>query len=58
MERSHVKLTQWAAAFHLYTPLARKALRHSSYSAKSAVEYNTAWFMHHRIMRSDAPRRA
>jgi transposase-like protein len=34
MERSHAKLTQWAVAFH----------------RQLGCQYNTAWFLHHRVM--------
>jgi transposase-like protein len=49
MERSHVKLTQWAVAFHLYAS-SKKGFAAYQLHREIGVEYNTAWFMHHRIM--------
>jgi transposase-like protein len=49
MERSHVKLTQWAAAFHLYAS-SKKGFAALQLQRELGCEYNTAWFMHHRIM--------
>jgi transposase-like protein len=49
MERSHVKLPQWAAAFHMYAS-SKKGFSALQLSRELGVEYNTAWFMHHRIM--------
>ena len=44
MERSHAKLTQWAAAFHMVVP-AKKDFRRTSYIASLGCAYNTAWFL-------------
>jgi transposase-like protein len=49
MERSHARLTQWAAAFHM------AASRMNGFSAHQlrrelGCQYNTAWFLHHRVI--------
>lgn len=49
MERSHVPLTSWAQAFHLYAS-SKKGFTASQLERLLGVEYNTAWFIHHRIM--------
>lgn len=49
MERSHVKLTDWAAAFCLYAA-SKKGFTAMQLQRHLGVQYNTAWFMHHRIM--------
>ncbi len=49
MERSHAKMTQWAAAFCLYAA-SKKGFTAMQLQRHLGCEYNTAWFMHHRIM--------
>jgi transposase-like protein len=49
MERSHAKLTQWAWAFHLYAS-SRKGFTAMQLQRSLGCEYNTAWFLHHRVM--------
>jgi hypothetical protein len=49
MERSHAKLTQWAAAFHLYAA-SKKGFTATQLQRHLGCEYNTAWFLHHRVM--------
>ncbi len=49
MERSHAKLTQWAMAFHLYAS-SKKGFTASQLERLLGCEYNTAWFLHHRVM--------
>jgi len=49
MERSHAKLTQWAMAFHLYAS-SRKGFTAMQLQRMLGCEYNTAWFLHHRVM--------
>jgi len=49
MERSHAKLTQWAAAFHLYAA-SKKGFTATQLERHLSCEYNTAWFLHHRVM--------
>lgn len=49
MERSHAKLTQWAWAFHLYAA-SRKGFTAMQLQRSLGCEYNTAWFLHHRVM--------
>lgn len=49
MERSHAKLTQWAAAFCLYAA-SKKGFTAMQLQRHLGCEYNTAWFLHHRIM--------
>jgi transposase-like protein len=49
MERSHAKLTQWAAAFHLYAS-SKKGFTATQLERELGCEYNTAWFLHHRVM--------
>jgi transposase-like protein len=48
MERSHVKLTEWAAAFHLAASSKKGFSAHQLHRSLSC-QYNTAWFMFHRI---------
>ena len=57
MERSHVKLTQWAAAFHLYAS-SKKGLSALQLHRELGCEYNTAWFMFPPHQGSDAARRS
>ena len=49
MERSHVPLTSWATAFHLYAT-AVKGFTATHLQKILGCEYNTAWFLHHRVM--------
>jgi transposase-like protein len=49
MERSHAKLTQWAAAFHLAAS-SKKGFSANQLHRELGCQYNTAWFLHHRIM--------
>jgi transposase-like protein len=49
MERSHAKLTQWAAAFHMYAS-SKKGFSALQLSRELGCQYNTAWFIHHRVM--------
>jgi transposase-like protein len=48
MERSHVNLTEWAAAFHLAASSKKGFSAHQLHRSLSC-QYNTAWFMFHRI---------
>jgi transposase-like protein len=49
MERSHAKLTQWAMAFWLAASSKKDFSAHQLHRALGC-EYNTAWFLHHRVM--------
>jgi transposase-like protein len=49
MERSHAKLTQWAMAFYLYAA-SKKGFTATQLQRHLGCEYNTAWFLHHRVM--------
>jgi transposase-like protein len=49
MERSHAKLTQWAAAFHLAAS-GKKGFSAHQLHRELGCQYNTAWFLHHRVM--------
>lgn len=49
MERSHVPLTAWATAFHLYAS-SKKGFTAMQLQRILGCEYNTAWFVHHRVM--------
>jgi transposase-like protein len=49
MERSHTPLTQWAMAFHLYAS-SKKGFTAMQLQRHLGCEYNTAWFLHHRVM--------
>jgi len=49
MERSHAPLTMWAAAFHLFAS-SKKGLSAHQLHRELGCQYNTAWFIHHRIM--------
>jgi transposase-like protein len=55
MERSHAKLTQWAAAFHMAAS-SKKGFSAHQLHRELGCQYNTAWFLHHRVM--EAMRRA
>ena len=49
MERSHTKLIQWAAAFHLLAS-SKKGISAHQLHRELGCQYNTAWFIHHRVM--------
>jgi transposase-like protein len=49
MERSHAKLTQWAAAFHMAAS-SKKGFAAYQLMRELGCQYNTAWFLHHRVM--------
>ena len=49
MERSHAKLTQWAAAFHMGAS-SKKGFSAHQLHRELGCAYNTAWFLHHRVM--------
>lgn len=49
MERSHAKLTQWAMAFYL-AAAGKKGFSANQLHRALGCEYNTAWFLHHRVM--------
>jgi transposase-like protein len=49
MERSHAKLTQWATAFHLGAS-SKKGFPAQQLHRELGCQYNTAWFLHHRVM--------
>jgi transposase-like protein len=49
MERSHAKLTQWAAAFHMFAS-SKKGFSAHQLHRELGCQYNTAWFIHHRVM--------
>jgi transposase-like protein len=49
MERSHSKLVQWAAAFHLAAS-SKKGFSAHQLHRELGCQYNTAWFLHHRVM--------
>jgi transposase-like protein len=49
MERSHAKLTLWAAAFHLGAS-GKKGFSAHQLHRTLGCQYNTAWFLHHRVM--------
>ena len=49
MERSHAKLIQWAAAFHMAAS-SKKGFSAHQLHRELGCEYNTAWFLHHRVM--------
>lgn len=51
MERSHAKLTQWAAAFHLAASSKKGSSAHQLHR-ELGCQYNTAWFLHHRVMKA------
>jgi transposase-like protein len=55
MERSHAALTDWAMAFSLYAS-SKKGFTASQLQRELGCQYNTAWFLHHRVM--EAMRRA
>jgi transposase-like protein len=49
MERSHARLTQWAVAFHLAAS-SKKGFSAHQLHRELGCQYNTAWFLHHRVM--------
>jgi transposase-like protein len=49
MERSHVKMTQWAIAFHLCASSKKGFSAHQLHRTLKC-KYETAWFIHHRVM--------
>ncbi|HTT96691.1 MAG TPA: IS1595 family transposase [Rhizomicrobium sp.] len=49
MERSHAKLTQWAVAFTM-AGASKKGFSAHQLHRQLGCEYNTAWFLHHRVM--------
>lgn len=49
MERSHATLCQWAAAFHLAAS-SKKGFSAHQLHRELGCQYNTAWFLHHRVM--------
>ncbi len=49
MERSHAPLTAWATAFHLYAS-SKKGFTATQLERILGCQYNTAWFVHHRVM--------
>jgi hypothetical protein len=55
MERSHAPLTDWAVAFTMYSD-GKKGFSAHQLMRQLGCQYNTAWFMHHRVM--EAMRRA
>jgi transposase-like protein len=48
MERSHAKLIQWAAAFHLAAS-SKKGFSAHQLHRELGCQYNTAWFIFHRV---------
>ncbi len=49
MERSHAKLTQWAVAFTM-AAASKKGFSAHQLHRQLGCQYNTAWFLHHRVM--------
>lgn len=49
MERSHAKLIQWAIAFHMAAS-SKKGFSAHPLHRELGCQYNTAWFLHHRVM--------
>src|SRR6185437_14173740 len=49
MERSHAKLTQWAVAFTMCAS-SKKGFSAHQLHRQLGCQYNTAWFLHHRVM--------
>jgi transposase-like protein len=49
MERSHAPLTLWAMAFHLAAS-SKKGFSAHQLHRELGCQYNTAWFLHHRVM--------
>jgi len=48
MERSHVKFTDWAVAFHMAAS-SKKGFSAHQLHRELGCQYNTAWFMFHRV---------
>jgi hypothetical protein len=49
MERSHEPLTHWAVAFHMAAS-GKKGFSAHQLHRELGCQYNTAWFLHHRVM--------
>jgi transposase-like protein len=49
MERSHAKLCQWAVAFTMGAA-SKKGFSAHQLHRQLGCQYNTAWFLHHRVM--------
>ena len=49
MERSHSPLTHWAVAFHMAAS-SKKGFSANQLHRELGCQYNTAWFLHHRVM--------
>lgn len=49
MERSHAPLTSWAVAFHMCAS-SKKGFSAHQLHRELGCQYNTAWFLHHRVM--------
>ncbi|MGH6819073.1 MAG: IS1595 family transposase [Methylovirgula sp.] len=49
MERSHAPLTQWAVAFQMGAS-SKKGFSAHQLHRQLGCQYNTAWFLHHRVM--------
>jgi transposase-like protein len=49
MERSHAKLAQWAVAFTMGAS-SKKGFSAHQLHRQLGCQYNTAWFLHHRVM--------
>jgi transposase-like protein len=49
MERSHAPLTHWAVALHMAAS-SKKGFSAHQLHRELGCQYNTAWFLHHRIM--------
>ena len=49
MERSHARLTQWAVAFTMGAS-SKKGFSAHQLHRQLGCQYNTAWFLHHRVM--------
>ena len=49
MERSHVPLTKWAAAFHLMAASKKGVSAHQLMRILGIGSYRTAWFLAHRV---------
>src|ERR1044072_6665843 len=58
MERSHIPLTKWAAAFHLMCASKKGVSAHHRMRMRGIAPSRTAWFLAHRVreaMKVDAP---
>src|SRR6187455_3320946 len=49
MERSHLPLTKWAAAFHLMAASKKGVSAHQLMRLLGIGSYRTAWFLAHRV---------